>query len=304
MKPTAARRGSSLRLCDSFIEVKKGDGVTRILREHTGYLDDVLNSYDHYFDAVLPTPMNGLRRVDYAGPRYHDMVGFEMSPIMFPSFPEPVVTARQYLHFASLSPAMVVIDLGAYSGLTSMIFSQAVGDGGVVVAVDADPLNLDCMHRNIGRYLNVSHSCIKIMEGAVWNHARGIEFSCEGNRGGSASAIVGGNRGRLVRVDTFTLDDIAEINRLSRVDFIKCDVEGEESLIFEDDRFFSKFKPKIIVEPHFVNGQLTTDKVRADRSRYGYVFRAIPQDGVQLPLLECIPPPGAPASRRDGTVDH
>ena len=74
---------------------------------------------------------------------------------------------------------------------------------------------------------------------------------------------------------------------MDKVDFIKCDVEGAESVIFNDDEFFNKFKPKIIVEPHYVNGELTLMKVQNSLKKYGYKFDLIEQHGVALPLLHC-----------------
>lgn len=269
MKTVAAKRGFTLHLHDSFMDVIKNDRVIRIAREHTIYLNDIFTSFDYYFKAVMPFNVNGLSIVDYSSPRYHDVVGFDLQPIMFPSFAEPIVTASQYLEFAGLSAGMTVIDLGAYSGLTSIMFSKAVGQHGIVIAVDADLINLQCIHRNIDRYNKCHSSSIRVMEGAVWNNSDGIEFSCEGNMGGSASVIVGRNRGQLIKVRTFTLSDIAKLNKVTKVDFIKCDIEGAESVVFEDKGFFDIFRPRIIVEPHVVDGRLTSDKVMADLSLYG-----------------------------------
>ena len=289
MKSEAKKRGLSLHVHGAFLEVSKNDRIIRISREHAVYLNDILLSFDYYYKAVEPFNANGLSIVDYSGPRYHDVVGFDLWPIMFPSFAEPFITASQYLEFANLSEGMTVIDLGAYSGLTSILFSQAVGQHGAVIAIDADPINLQCIHRNINRYKRYSASSIQVMEGAAWNNSDGIEFSSEGNMGGSASAIVGGNRGHVIKVRTFTLSDIAALNGVTRVDFIKCDIEGAESVVFEDKEFFNSFRPRIIVEPHIVNGRLTSDKVIADLSSYGYKCRSIRQEGVDLPLIECVP---------------
>jgi hypothetical protein len=77
---------------------------------------------------------------------------------------------------------------------------------------------------------------------------------------------------------------------LETIDFIKCDVEGAEAVIFEDELFFKTFKPRIIVEVHFVKNKETTDKVISDLKKYGYTFKKIHQTGVTLPLLECYPP--------------
>jgi len=289
MKATASKRGLSVRLHDSFIDVIKDDAIIRVSRKHTVYLNDIFLSFDYYHKAVMPFRVNGFNIVDYSSPRYHDVAGFDLWPIMFPSFAEPVVTTSQYLEFAGLTAEMTVMDLGAYSGLTSILFSQSVGPHGTVLAIVADPVNLQCIHRNIDRYNRYSSSFIKIIEGAVWNNSGGIKFSCEGNMGSSASTIVGSNRGRLIEVQTYTLSDIAKLNKLTRVDFIKCDIEGAESVVFEDKEFFEAFRPRIIVEPHMIDGKLTSDKVIADLSRYGYKCRAIQQKGVSLPLIECVP---------------
>lgn len=289
MKRMASRRGLSLDLHDSFMEVVKKDKVVRISRKHAIYLNDIFKSFNYYHEAVMPIIINDLSIVDYSGPRYHDVVGFDLLPIMFPSFAEPMATTLQYLSFAGLCPGMTAIDLGAYSGLTSIVFSQEVGQRGMVIAVDADPINLQCIHRNIQRYNRFNNSSVRVMEGAVWSNSNGTEFSCEGNMGGAVSVIVGRNRGRLKKVQTFTLSDIVKQNKVTRVDFIKCDIEGAESFIFEDKEFFNSFRPRIIVEPHLINGRLTSDKVMADLESYGYKCHSIKQEGVDLPLIECIP---------------
>lgn len=289
MKRVAKKRGLSLHVHGSFLEVVKNDRIIRISRKHAVYLNDIFLSFDYYHKAVVPFTANGFSIVNYSSPQYHDVVGFDLWPIMFPSFAEPVVTASQYLNFANLSAGMTVIDLGAYSGLTSIIFSQAVGQHGIVIAIDADPINLQCIHRNIDRYNRCFASSIQVMDGAVWNNSNGIEFSSEGNMGGSASDIIGRNRGQLMKVRTFTLSDVAKLNGVTRVDFIKCDIEGAESVVFEDKEFFNSFRPRIIVEPHIVNGRLTIDKVIADLSLYGYKCKSIRQEGVELPLIECNP---------------
>ena len=285
----ANKRGLSLHNRGLFLEIVNDNNVIRISQDHLVYLYDIIISFDYYFRAVTPFFLSGMNIVDYSSPRYHDVVGFDAFPVMFPSFAEPVITAFQYIEFAQLSLGMTVIDLGAYSGLTSILFSQAVGKQGSVVAVDPDPVNLHCIHRNISRYNKYQSSSIKIIEGAIWKHSNGIDFSCEGNMGASASSIVGVNRGRISTVRSFTLSDIVNIAGLNAVDFIKCDVEGAESVVFEDRQFFNSFLPRIIVEPHIVDGRLSSDKIIADLSPYGYTCEIIQQEGVKLPLLQCIP---------------
>ena len=86
--------------------------------------------------------MGGVNIVDFSTPRWHWVTGFELFPILFPSFVEPVVTTHQYIEFAELKKEAVVIDLGAYSGLTSILFDMAIPSGGQVIALEADSQNM------------------------------------------------------------------------------------------------------------------------------------------------------------------
>ena len=179
------------------------------------------NHFDHYFSAVIPLEISGLSLVDYSTPRIHEVVGYDSHPIMFPSLAEPIVTTKQYLDFAGLHDGSVVLDLGAYSGLTSIVFDQAVGNSGRVVSVEADPLNIRCIKTNFNLYKKITGRRIELVEAAVWKDNDGISFSAEGNMGSSAVGHVGAYRGQTVRVQTLTLGKIVEQFDLQRVTFHK-----------------------------------------------------------------------------------
>jgi FkbM family methyltransferase len=290
LKRKAARLGLRFRTTGAFIDITRGTDTLRIAAGHTIYLGDALDEFDFLFSGVRPLKLGDGHFVDYSTPRYHDVVGFEAYPILFPGFAEPVVTTRQYLGFAGLQEGMTVLDLGAYSGLTSMLFAQATGASGLVVAVEADRISAECVKVNLANFARYCPSPIRLLEGAVWKDNTGVEFSCEGNMGASAVPIVGGNRGAVVKVPSYTLSAIADACGLSRVDFIKCDVEGAENVVFTDRAFFARFSPRIIIETHFVDGVETTAKCVADLEAVGYACRKVAQDGWDLPLLECSPP--------------
>jgi hypothetical protein len=83
---------------------------------------DIIDSFEYYYNSVFPIDdFNGNLVVDFSNPKYHEVVGFESQPIIFPSLAEPIITTTQYLDFADLQNDSVVIDLGAYSGLTSIL---------------------------------------------------------------------------------------------------------------------------------------------------------------------------------------
>jgi FkbM family methyltransferase len=290
LKKIAEYRGINFSATASYIDLTKGKNVIRLSSQHWFYGYDIINSFDYYFDAVRPLKVDDTELVDYSTPRYHDVNGFGLMPIFFPSFSEPITTTQQYLAFANLKPGFIVMDLGAYSGLTSIVFKELVGNTGKVLAIDADKKNLDAIKRNLSLYKRLTGNDIEIVFGAIWNHCNGLSFSSEGNMGSSATEIVGKSRGENDLIESYSLSKLASLFELKRVDFIKCDVEGAEGVIFEDTNFLDKYNPRIIIETHLVEGKETTDKCVADLSRYGYDCKRIEQFGVSLPLLECYPP--------------
>jgi FkbM family methyltransferase len=288
----AAKKNLAIRYYRDFIDVLDGLNIVRIGRDQSIYAPEIIRYFDYYFSSVEHIVVDGRNIVDYSLPRYHDVVGFNLQPIMFPSFAEPVGTTLQYMEFASLDAGMSVIDLGAYSGLTSIIFQEAVGSKGRVVAVDADERNIACIEKNFALYEKIRRLNITLVRGAVWEHNDGLEFSSEGNMGAAAVSIVGAiNRGAVRRVPSFTLSAIAGVSGLKTIDFIKCDVEGAERCIFNDTTFFEVFRPRMIVETHLIGGVATTEKCIADLSAYGYRCVEVVQiGGAATPLLECHPP--------------
>ena len=106
--------------------------------------------------------------------------------------------------------------------------------------------------------------------------------------GSSATEIVGAGRGTTVLSPSVTLDAIAQQFSLSRVSFIKCDVEGAELHIFNSD-FLRTFRPKIIIEPHIVKGVLCHEAVSSRLRALDYSTECIHQTGVALPLVCATP---------------
>lgn len=280
-------KGIQIKVSYNFIDFKKENKIIRIAIKHFVYCQDIINSFSYYFLAVTPKKEYGYDVVDYSSPLWHEVIGFDLHPIIFPSFAEPVITTQQYLEFANLKPGHNVIDLGAYSGLTSIIFSESIGNTGTVVAIDADPQNIACINSNISLYKKIRDHNIKILHGAAWEHNEGLVFSSEGNMGSAAVEYVGITRGSVINTASYTLSRITEETSMDHIDFIKCDIEGAEKMVFNDSHFFQKHSPRIMCETHICNGVETTDVVIQKLSSYGYLCQKILQHGVTLPLLQC-----------------
>ena len=291
LMPLAMMRSLRLRVQNDCIEVSKGNQTIRLSNAHQFYLPTLFKEFDYFYSAVEPEDIGGKKVVDFSVPKLHQVRGFSDQPIQFPSLPEPVETANQYLHLGKLAPGDVVIDLGAYSGLTSILFDREVGPAGRVVAVDADPGNIGCIELNLAAYEQRTGRSVSLLNAAVWKEEGEISFSAEGNMGSSASEIVGTWRGNSITVPAVTLDTVADTYGLTRVDFIKCDIEGAEAVIFDRPQFFKRFRPRLVIEVHKVEGKLTTAQCQAALGQFGYKFREVPQHGSDLPLLECLPDP-------------
>jgi len=285
----AHEKGMLLQCTTDTVTVVNGDRRIVISSRHYYYSGDMIISFDYYFDAVEPSFLGSGRCVDYSTPRYHAVTGFDLQPIFFWSMAEPILTARQYLDFAQLRSGDVVLDLGSYSGLTSILFREEVGVNGQVIAVDADEKNIVAMARNFNLYGRLTGRRISYIHAAVWNHSQGVLFNSEGNMGAAAVDAIGGERGDLRPVPSVTISAITEAAELNRVDFIKCDIEGAEAVAFDDSVFFEKFRPRIIIELH--NNEIAPETSHCQKRlrSLGYSCEVIEQYGVPIPLLTALP---------------
>lgn len=258
-------------------------------KRHAVYLEDTIKNFNFYFDGVVPVNVSSRLVVNYSLPAWHEVKSFSEMPVFFPAVAEPVITTKQYVDFACLKEGAVVLDLGAYSGLTSIIFSNAMNNKGRVIAVEADETNYYSCEKNISLHNKFYGGGVELLYSAVWKNCDGVEFSVEGNMGSSVVDMVGQGRAKKIKVPSVTLNQIAEQFDLSKIDFIKCDIEGAEREIFDDAAFFQKYRPKIMVECHHVAGDLTAAHVEKVLNKYGYTCQLVDQLGYPLPLLMCAP---------------
>jgi len=118
---------------------------------------DMINFFNYYHESTDPirVKINGTWRdlVDFSTPRFQKISGFDDFPIMCPSLVEPFITTQQYLDFATIQSDQTVIDLGCYSGLTSIAFSKAVGPNGRIISIEPDPVNFICCEKNIFQHM-------------------------------------------------------------------------------------------------------------------------------------------------------
>lgn len=288
-----ARNELALKVSGVCIDVidKRGKRIIRLNRRSAHYIVDMMNAFEYYFGSVNPVPWVGYRGayslVDFSSPRYHEIRGFDDFPILSPSLTEPLVTAMQYLEYGRLAEGDTVLDLGCYSGLTSIVFSKAIGSSGRVISVEPDYGNYECSRKNIGLHSRVNGlDNIALHNIAVSSRCGIMRFSSEAAMGSADVSIVGDYRGSITEVQCLDLAALVQHCSIDKVDFIKMDIEGSElEVIKHSEEFFLRYRPRIIFEPHLVGGSLSSEGVVQSLEGFGYACDYIEQTGVSLPLV-------------------
>lgn len=280
---------------EGHFNIIEGTKCIKIASNHEQYTPEMRDYFDYYFNSVEPTLVTDnnvdWQMVYFHKPAWHKVTGFDLHKIKFPTMSEPLASSDLYLDFAQLREGQTVLDLGGYAGLTSILFKELVGPAGTVITVEPDPSNLECIKENFNLYKETTGNDISLIEAAIWTHNNGISFSQESNMGSGAVEFIG-HRGHVLEVASMTLSKLAEVTNAENIDFIKADIETSERVIFQDDKFFAKFKPRIIIESHHTYPGNINDKEECmfHLEKYGYTCTKIAQPPLPNSLITCVPP--------------
>jgi FkbM family methyltransferase len=116
-----------------------------------------------------------------------------------------------------------ILDVGAGTGWETLLFSRMVGHTGRVISIEAHPKVFHCLSkmRAENRLENVT-----LVQAAVADRQGQVQLSDSSeHEGNSIVGLVSG-----IRVECTTLDDVFRSHKLSRVDFLKMNIEGAERL--------------------------------------------------------------------------
>jgi FkbM family methyltransferase len=166
----------------------------------------------------------------------------------------------------------VVIDVGAYTGDTVVIFSKLVGEEGRVIAFEPDTHNFEGLAKTIQ---NLHLKNVVALKKALWSRKAVVRFA-ETHTIGS-SMFLPRERARIRRIRATTLDEEVRRLNLDRVDFIKMDVEGAEIEILKGARRTLREKaPHLAIATyHVVRGRQTREEVEKILKRLGYETKTV-----------------------------
>lgn len=138
---------------------------------------------------------------------------------------------RQYEWEFTVAPR-VIVDAGAYTGLSTAFFAMRYPDA-KIVAIEPDDTNFGMLARNTARFANVH-----LLQAALWSEsgmvslmdpgdgAWGIRLT-ESARAGASETAPSGKAVRAV-----TVPDVMQAHGLGRIDLLKVDIEGSEMEVF------------------------------------------------------------------------
>lgn len=151
----------------------------------------------------------------------------------------------------NIKKGMVFIDVGANNGIYSLVSAKLVGNSGKVVAIEPSSRERRRLIKNISlnpyKNIQVHPEAVSDHKGNKTLYIASREHNGQNTMGKFIYDGVKLFDKEVVRLDK--LDNIVERLGLSRVDFIKMDVEGSEYLaLLGAKKTIKRFKPKIQIE--------------------------------------------------------
>lgn len=139
----------------------------------------------------------------------------------------------------------VVIDGGGCWGDTAIYFADKTGEQGKVYSFEFVPENLMILRENIKLNPHIAEN-IEVVPNALWNETGAvIEYYGDGP---STSLKRNGGQNKPHKAGTITVDDFVRQKQLSKVDYIKLDIEGAELGALQGAKeTIVAFRPKLAI---------------------------------------------------------
>lgn len=209
------------------LAVRKDEKLILINSCHSNYLRLVTAEFDYFHSVVEPDlGADGTEVVDYRQPRLHVLRSLG-EKFWFPSIVEDDRTVAGYIARYTPRPGDVVLDAGAFVGVTAFRFSRMVGDDGLVIALEPDPVNYETLVKNIELHGLKNVKPLKMGLAAQSGTVRFISDNALGSRIGDDGG------GAANEVQVISLQDLHSLLEIETINFVKMDIEGEEVAIVE-----------------------------------------------------------------------
>jgi FkbM family methyltransferase len=277
----AAYKGFKIKKNNSILIIQKKNKRLIINADHEVYGFDLISDFDYYFSTVISEKIDNYETIDFSEPKKHTLAKSKLD-FIFPSLPESQESTQAYIEALNLKEGEVVLDLGSYAGVSSYFISKQIGDNGKVICMEPDPKNFDILNKNI-KFHNINNAIL--LQKGVWSSTGKIDFQTEGNLGSTISNF-SNRKKNTTSIDVLCLEDLQK-NIGLKIDAIKMDIEGGELNVIKNSfEFFKKNNyPRLVIEPHFVNGKFNLDNICKTLESYGYKIKLVSQGIGQCQLI-------------------
>ncbi len=152
----------------------------------------------------------------------------------------------------NIQPGYVCLDVGANIGAVALHLAQCVGTAGKVYGFEPVPGNADRIREHATR--NSFNDRMQVVQCALSDTNAELELLIAApshvNQGmGSLVEIDHGDLTSKIQVKSLTLDSFCEQNTVTRIDFIKVDIQGAEPLFLAGaQQTLARLSPRLIME--------------------------------------------------------
>ncbi len=170
----------------------------------------------------------------------------------FKYFPETYEAENFDFLKESCKPGAVIIDIGAHIGLFSIIAAQVTGKRGKLYAFEPAPGTFALLQQTV--VINHEEQVIETIQKAVGKENGKITFFVSDNKADNSNSLVNYKEDRSLHgidVAVTSIDNFVKEKNISKLDFIKIDVEGAEYDTLQGAASTLKnLRPKCIVAIH------------------------------------------------------
>jgi FkbM family methyltransferase len=144
----------------------------------------------------------------------------------------------------------IVVDAGAHIGGFARVALQS--GAGMVIAIEPEAANILAFQKNFPDEIRSGR--VKLVTKGLWDQPGKLPLHVSSS-GDSHSVVVAQSGGKEETIELVTLDDLVTSLKLTRIDFIKMDIEGAEKKALQGARqTLSRFHPRLALSSYHEAG--------------------------------------------------
>ena len=179
---------------------------------------------------------------------------------------------RQEYGWKFAAPPKVIVDAGAYTGLSTAFFAMRYPDA-QIIAIEPDVQNFELLLQNTASFENV-----RAVHAALWTESGTVSLTDPGDGAWGLRLKESDNIDRseaprpATQVRAVTISEIMREHELEKIDLLKMDIEGSEKEVFSNADSWIASVEAICLELH--------DRFKAGCSRA--FFKAVEEFSIEL----------------------